>query len=346
MARTRSVLVTGASSGVGWHVARDLRRAGWAVRALLRPDSDARPLRDLGVDLFVGDLLGPATLVAPLRGVSAVVHLAGRRRPGTPEAYRRINVDGTQNLLDAVEREAPGLERFVFVSSLAAVGPTAGREPPDEDAAPHPRGAFGRTKLEAEAHVLERQDRFPVTVFRPAVVYGPRDRSLLPYFRFIRAGLMPMLRRGDMLLSVVHAADVAGAVRRALMKRHPSGSLYFVSDGPPRKLRDLAEAIRLAQETPAVRVSVPRGVLAVAESVGRSLVGYRVDLPDWLHPDGLQALLAPGWTCDDARIRRDLEWSPAVSLRDGLAQTVASYRAAGWLPRPWRVPAPTPAARS
>jgi dihydroflavonol-4-reductase len=330
--------VTGASGFIGWHVVRALARAGRPVRVLVRPASDVGHLRDLGVEIFVGDVLQLDSLLEPSRGVSAVVHLAGVLQAGSEEAHRRVHVDGTMNLLDALARQGGALRRFVFVSSLAAAGPTRAREPLDETAVPRPVGAYGRTKLEAEAAVLERKDRLPITIFRPPLVYGPRDRSLLPYFRAVRAGLMVLPGGGEQLMSLIHAADLAAAIVRAIDRDHPSGLIFNVADGPARRLRDLAEAIRLAQGTPAFPLTVSRSTLGTTRKLGRFLLRWFPAMPGWIHPDSMDLLLAPGWNCADALLRRTLDWSPAVTLVEGLAGTVQWYRDAGWLLRPWGGP--------
>jgi nucleoside-diphosphate-sugar epimerase len=312
--------------------------AGWSVRALVRPAADVRHLRGAGVGLHVGDVLQADSLVAAVRDVGAVIHLAGAIRARSEEVYRRIHVDGTMNLLDVVERHAPRLRRFVLASSIAAAGPAPASRPIDEDAPARPVGAYGRTKLEAEAEVLERKERLAVTVFRPPIVYGPRDRQLLPLFRLVRAGLMVMPAGGELAVSVVHAADLAAAMRLAVERDHPSGSVFFVTDGPARRYRDLAEAIRLAQATPAVPVSVSRRSLAAAQAVGRLLLRRVGDLPGWVHPDFLERLLVPGWACSDARVRAALGWTPSRTILEGLVETVDWYRQAGWLAGSWGMP--------
>jgi dihydroflavonol-4-reductase len=310
-------------------------RVGHPVRVLVRPASDVRHLRDLGVEIFVGDVMRLDSLLEPVRGVAAVVHLAGVLQAASEEGHRRVHVDGTMNLLDALSRHGRSVRRFVYVSSLAATGPARGREPVDERVAPHPIGAYGRTKLEAEAAVLERKERCPVTIFRPPLVYGPRDRSLLPYFQAVRAGLMVLPGGGEQLLSVIHGADLASAIVRAIERDHPSGVVFHVADGPARRLRDLAEAIRLAQGTPAVPVTVSRRTLGTTQRVGRFFLRWFPTMPAWIHPDSMELLLAPGWNCSDVVFRKTLDWQPAVTLIEGLAETVQWYRDAGWLLRPW-----------
>jgi nucleoside-diphosphate-sugar epimerase len=334
----RPVLVTGASGFIGWHVVRELLRVGRSVRALVRPASDARPLRELGVEIFVGDVTQPDSLLEPVRGIDAVIHLAGVVQAASEEAHRRVHVDGTMNLLDALSANARDLRRLIYVSSLAATGASHGRESLDESSTPHPVGPYGRTKLEAEAAVLEHKDRWPVTIFRPPLVYGPRDRGLLPYFQAVRAGLVVLPGGGEQLLSLIHGVDLASAIVCAVERDHASGQIFHVTDGPARRLRDLAEAIRLAQGTPAIPVTLSRGTLEATQRIGRFLLRWFPAMPGWIHPDSMDLMIVPGWSCSDALFRKTFGWSSHVTLVEGLAGTVDWYRDAGWLLRPWGGP--------
>ena len=330
--------MTGAAGFIGWHVVRELLRTGRRVRALVRAANDVGELRSLGVEIFVGDVRNFDSLLEPARNVDAVVHLAGVMQAPSEEAHRQTHVDGTMNLLDAIDRGGGSLRRLIFASSLAATGASRRGESVSEDAVPVPVGAYGRTKLEAEAAVLERQGRHPVTIFRPPLVYGPRDRTLLPYFQAIRAGVVFLPGGGEQPVSIIHGADLAAAIVRALDHEHPSGSIFHVLDGPARRFRDLAEAVRLAQGTPAVTVSLSRDTLGAARWLGRRFLRWFPGMPAWMHPDSIELLAATGWSCSDARIRQTLDWAPRIPLVEGLAGTVDWYRDAGWLLRPWGGP--------
>ena len=134
---------------------------------------------------FQGDL-GPAVADADW-----VIHLAGALKGFRQEDLQRVNRDGTRRLIEACQAHAPRLSRFVLVSSLAALGPSPGGALPiPEDAPAKPLTWYGRSKLEGE-NVL-RGSGLPWTIVRPPVVFGPRDRDLLSYFRIARRGLLPI----------------------------------------------------------------------------------------------------------------------------------------------------------
>src|SRR5919201_47117 len=105
-----------------------------------------------------------------VRGVDAVIHVAGLVKARRPEEFFTVNTEGTKNLLAAAEAQAPGLKRFVYVSSLSAVGPSPDGKPIPDDAPPRPVTQYGRSKLAGEQAVLAAKDRIPVTVIRPPLI--------------------------------------------------------------------------------------------------------------------------------------------------------------------------------
>ena len=187
-------LVTGVNGFIGAHLVSELLSRGYEVRGLVRYSSDLSSLRELPVSLFIGDVREPETLVAPVKDVDYVFHLAAALMVTNREAFEQVNSQGTVNLLKAVERHAAGtLKRFLFVSSQAAAGPARDVTPLDETAPPHPISWYGTSKHRAEEAVLSYADRVPVTIVRPSSVYGERERDISQAFPMVEKRLQPKL---------------------------------------------------------------------------------------------------------------------------------------------------------
>src|SRR5262245_37616996 len=113
---TQRCLITGATSLVGSHAAEALVQQGYSVGALVRANADLSWLRQLEVELAYGDLNDASALQKATCGVDFVVHCAAKVGDWGPvEDYRRVNVDGLRNLLEACPAT---LQRFVHLSSL------------------------------------------------------------------------------------------------------------------------------------------------------------------------------------------------------------------------------------
>src|SRR2546422_9372341 len=254
------VLLTGGSGFLGSFVAEQLSAEGHVVRALVRPHSARKILDKVArVEFAPGAIEDRASLGAAVDGVDAVVHVAGICKAGRPGDFFEGNTQGTKTLLEAAVRH--GVGRFVYVSSLAAVGPSMDGTPVPDEAEPKPVTHYGRSKLEAERAVLAAKDRLHVTVVRPPLIYGPRDRETLAFFTSVRNGVLPMTGDGSNTLSVVYVADCASAGVRALAAQGvPSGRTYFVDDGAVYVWRDaLAEIESALGRRAFVRFGVPMG---------------------------------------------------------------------------------------
>jgi nucleoside-diphosphate-sugar epimerase len=326
------VLLTGGSGFLGSWVAEQLAGEGHVVKALVRPASDRRALEKLpGVEFAPGAIEDRASLTPAVEGVDAIVHVAGIVKARRPADFFGVNTQGTKNLLDAALARG-GLKRFVYVSSLAAMGPSADGQPLPEDATPHPVTHYGRSKLEAERAVLAAGARLPVTVIRPPMIYGPRDRETLAFFTSIRNGLLPIVGDGGNTLSVIYVADCAAAVvRAATAEGAPSGKAYFVEDGVVYVWREAVKEIESAMGRRAlVRVGMPMGVVKMA-AAATQLWGALTNTAQMLTLDKVNELTQQHWVCSGDGARRDLGWTAKVQWREGVREAVKWYREQGWL---------------
>ena len=203
-----TTLVTGASGFIGSHLVEALLARGARVRVLLRKSSSREWLSGLQIESVIGDLFSPAPLREAVRDVDYIYHSAGVTKARTPAEYFKGNTLGTKNLLAAVREINPGLKRFVQISSQAAVGPSPSSTPIDETVVAHPITNYGRSKWAAEEECHAQASAFPITIVRPPVVFGPRDKDVFEFFRTVSRGLQPMVGFSDKQVSMVHVADL------------------------------------------------------------------------------------------------------------------------------------------
>jgi nucleoside-diphosphate-sugar epimerase len=261
-----------------------------------------------------------------VKNVSVIFHLAGLTSAADDEAYAAVNVEGTRNLVQAMQRSAPGA-LLVFCSSLSAAGP-ARRRPVNETDDPAPITAYGRSKLAAEQVVTE--SGLDHLVVRPPAVYGPRDFDILAAFRLAKHGLALRVAPPGQRLSMVHAEDLArGLVRAAEAEGR---GVYYMTDGMIHTWEGIMEQIaRAVGRRPRV-IGVPSGladVVSRAERLRGSLTGTK----PLLTPDRALELSQHDWTCDDTHARLDIDYESTISLPDGMRMTAEWYRVHGFLAR-------------
>jgi nucleoside-diphosphate-sugar epimerase len=332
------VLVTGAGGFLGGAVARRLLARGHLVRSFSR---GAYPeLEALGVEHVRGELADRAALRAAAEGCDAVVHTAAKAGVWGPlREYRRANVEGTESVLAACR--AAGVARLVYTSTPSVVhqgGDIAGG---DESLpyARHPSTAYQATKIEAERAVLSAQSSaLSVVALRPHLIWGPGDPHLVP--RIVargRRGRIALPSGGAAVVDTVYIDNAADAHVAALERLGPgaacAGRAYFVTNGEPRSLREIVLGILRAAGIDASVIPVPR---RVAYAAGALLEGaYRLAKLEREPPltRFVAEQLSTSHHFDLRAARRDLGWSPEVSLDEGFSRLEAALRTA---PRPER----------
>lgn len=177
------ILVTGATGLVGSHVVERARSMNVPVRVLVRESSDTTLLDEWGVEKLVVNMSVPDDLKKAAEGVTVVVHCAAKVGDWGPvQDYRKVNVGGTENLVNAVEKNGT-LKCYIQISSLG-VYEARDHYGTDESEPPNASGIDGYTltKVESEKLIMKhvRENNLPATVLRPGFIYGPRDRTVLP----------------------------------------------------------------------------------------------------------------------------------------------------------------------
>lgn len=306
-------LVTGANGFVGSVLVNVLQKQ-IIRRALRRTVSPALP-----GDIVVGDI-GPKTDWKPaLQGVDCVIHLAARthvidERSADPlDAYRHINVLGTQRL--AEQAAAAGVRRFVFLSSIKVNGETtAPLHPFTEEDSPQPQDAYGTTKREAEDALREISARtsMEVVVLRPPLVYGPGVKgNFLRLLRLIDRGMPLPLASVNNLRSLVYVGNLVDAIVKCVDSPAAAGKTYLVSDGEDLSTPDLIRKLASAMGRTPRLLPCPPSLL----HLGATLLGKRAEV----------LRLTGSLTMDSTRIRSELGWQPPFSVAQGLEETGRWY---------------------
>jgi len=321
--------VTGGTGFVGSHLVEELLRRGYDVRALVR--SDPRWLEGLPVERVTGDVTQIGARASEMEGADVVFHVAGLTRAPDPDLLHRANVDGTLALLDAAE--AAGVPRVLVTSSLAAAGPSPGR-PLTEDDPPHPISHYGASKAAMERAIAARraEGRGPeVVVVRPPPVYGPREADIYTVVRAAaRRRVFPIVGDGEReRLDLVHVRDLVRGMIDAAESEGTGGETYFLGGPRPYTWGEVREAVAAALGHGLVRVNVPRALVvpagAAVEGAARLLGRY----PPLNREKAREAKAS--WVVSSEKARAAFGYAPEIGVEEGMRETIAWYRAHGWL---------------
>jgi nucleoside-diphosphate-sugar epimerase len=322
-------LVTGASGFIGSNLVDRLLAEGEQVTCLVRPKSNLSWLDSPDLTLVSGDFADPASLAAAVADVDIVFHVAGATRAARRADYFRANLEATCNLLEACQMYGPEHQKILFVSSLAAAGPSSDT-PLTEDQEPRPLSAYGESKLAAERAVLTFGRSRPVIVIRPPAVYGPRDRDTFLLFQSVQRRLHVIPGRGTQKVSLVHVDDLVRGILQAVRSEQASGQVYYLCGDGHYDWQTVGEYLGRVLGRRFGTLYVPWGVMRLV-ALGGSLVSQFTRHPTLMSLDKLRDIRQANWLCSHEKARVEIGFEPAIDLLTGLAKTAEWYKEMGWL---------------
>ena len=329
------ILITGASGFIGSFIVEEALKRGFETWAAIRKSSSKEYLQDERIHFIELNLSSKAQLIEQLRPhqFDYVVHAAGVTKCLNKADFRRINTEGTKNLVDALLHLQMPLKRFVFLSSLSVFGAIKEQLPYDEireDDTPKPNTEYGRSKLEAERYIDSIGSRLPYTILRPTGVYGPREKDYFMMAKSIKQHIDFAVGYQRQDITFVYVTDVVQAVFLALEKGE-TGRKYFLSDGQVYQSTTFSDLIHEELGRPWwLRITAPVWVLRVVTFFGE-YIGHMTGKVTALNNDKYNILRQRNWRCDIEPARRELGFEPKVQLKEGVKTTIQWYKDHKWL---------------
>ena len=329
------ILITGASGFIGSFIVEEALRQGFDTWAAVRKSSSKAYLQDERINFIELNLSSKEQLVSQLRDQTFdyVVHAAGVTKCLNKADFRRINTEGTKNLVDALLEVGMPLKRFVFISSLSIFGAIKEQQPYDEireTDTPQPNTAYGKSKLEAEQYLATLGARLPYIILRPTGVYGPREKDYFIMAKSIQqhSDFAVGYKRQD--ITFVYVQDVVQAVFLALT-RGENGRKFFLSDGQVYQSTTFSDLIHEELGRPWwIRITAPVWVLRVITFFGE-YVGRLTGKVTALNNDKFNILKQRNWRCDIQPAIDELGFQPHYDLKQGVKETIKWYKDNKWL---------------
>ena len=312
-----TAFVTGGSGFVGGALIERLRREGWEVRALARSERSAESVRELGAEPVTGDLDD-----LRIEGCEVTFHAAAKVEEwGDPDDFERVNVRGTQNVVDACR--AGGVRRLVHVGTEAALMAGQPLVNVDENAPlrPDSPALYSSTKAKAEQVVRAANGNgLETVVVRPRFVWGRGDTTLLPALvEMVRSGRFRWVGGGRQLTATTHIDNTVEGLWLGATKA-PAGGVYFVTDGEPVVFREFLTSMLGTQGVTIPDKSAPPGVARAAAASAERI--WRLLKRPGSPPLTRFAVWVSSQECtiDISRAERELGYRPVTTREEGLAE--------------------------
>jgi nucleoside-diphosphate-sugar epimerase len=315
-----TAVVTGAAGFLGSRLVRRLVDSGRRVRAVDLARAPWPRLDGVRADRLVtvvADITDRRAIFAALEDATEVFHVAALYELGTPDParMRQINVEGTENVLDAAIARAACV---VHVSSVAALGPTGpalvGEEHWNPDA---PRSHYAATKREAHLVARAKMREGRVRIAMPATIWGAGDPSMLGRAEaFLARSPLTPIARPDMHLCFVHVEDCAEGIVRVADRGADSEEYVLSAEVVP-----IGAWIASVARPRAIALPIPDALLDAAGALAGKLPHVARRALPWPGPfrllDEAAAMSARAhWAFSGEKARERLGWNPVSSVNE------------------------------
>lgn len=318
----KSVLITGATGGLGVALVEEACARGFRVKATGRSLKHQAHIESLGAIFVQADLLDPSLIPSLVDGQGGIIHAAALSSSWGPyEEFKAANVDVTHNLLKAAQVQS--IRRFVYISSPSIFATFADRlsiQDHDRPRSP-PLNHYAKTKLIAEQMVLAATGGGLSTVaIRPRALVGPNDRVLLPkLIALAKRKAMPLPGGGKSLIELTDVRDAARATIAAYERAEQvSGKSFNISGGKPVPVREIAVKLAEAIGATPKLVDVPLAITAPLAAVMEGLALLTRSPVEPVLTRYTFATLAFSQTFDLTNAHNELYWHPSFPALETL----------------------------
>ncbi|MDY6820035.1 MAG: NAD(P)-dependent oxidoreductase [Deferribacterota bacterium] len=319
----KRILITGASGFIGSNLLEALQPKGYKLYALVRDPSKLETHNET-VEIVKGDLTD-SNLKLP--EVDYVYHIAGVVKAKNYREFYDVNYIGTVNLVRNILKQKNKLKGFFFLSTLAING--GEEEIISFDTTENPKTHYAKSKLLAEYHLLKYSANFPIIIVRPTAVYGPGERELLKYFKFVKNGYGPILNKNS-FYSFIFIVDLVNILLLLLEKENNIRGIVIASDGKKYLWDDVVKTLSKKMDIKPRFVYIPKFFVYVAAAVN-TLLNYFRKKPSILTIDKIKEIFKKSWFCDISDLKNIIGYNPVYDLDKGLDLTLEWYKSNRWL---------------
>lgn len=325
------IFLTGASGFVGTHLTERLLNAGHEVFALVRTPSKVKLIHPK-LTLIKGDLNDDRFKQDFPSDIDTVIHTAGIVHSYRNEDFFEVNTKGTERLINILKEKSHSPLKFIFISSLAAAGPSklgAPKKPNEENT---PVSDYGNSKKIAEEYLLKnKNENWTTIIIRPPMVIGPKDPAVLDIFKMVKDGIivMPGMDSKTKEYSFVCVFDLVETIFLTLNLN--CDGIFYSAFPSPISFHELILAIKTEmKKEKIIFLPLPQAMVSIA---AHSLALLHKFFPHGLRltPDKTYELFPNSWICDSHETVKILGQNFEYNLEKTIKVTYSDYSQSGVL---------------
>ena len=328
----KTILIIGAGGFIGGFIAREALSRGYDTYVGVRESTSRRYLQEPELKFVVFDYDNPGSVAETLRASvpesgrwDYIIWNLGATKCTNFSDFNKINFQYLRDFVEVLISQNAVPERFLFMSSLSAVGPADEQNyaPITSHTIPNPNTRYGLSKIKAETY-LETKPELPWIIFRPTGVYGPHEKDYLMMIKSIDSHFDFGVGYRKQMLTFIYVSDLVNAMFDALaagvMRKK-----YIISEDRAYTQKEFRNIVskRLGGKW-VVPVKLPMWAVYAASVVAEKWGLIRLK-PSTLNRDKFKIMKQRNWNCDVSDAKRDFGFNPQFPLERGIDITVEEY---------------------
>lgn len=325
----KRLLVVGAGGFIGGFICREGLARGMEVTAAVRESTSRRHLTDPALRFLVLDYDDPAQMEKAV-GASGpwdhIIYNLGATKAATFPEFNLVNYGYLRSFVEVLKKTGRVPSRFLFMSSLSALGPGDEKNytPLDSSMVPAPNTRYGLSKVKAEQY-LEYQSGIPYIIFRPTGVYGPHEKDYLMMIKSIDSHFDFGVGFRTQMLTFIYVDDLVGAMFDAIASG-VERKKYIISEERSYTQKEFRRIVAGELGTRwVIPIRLPLWMTWAASYVAEKIGNFRAK-PSTLNRDKFKIMKQRNWNADVSDAQRDFGFKTRFPLRDGIRETVRAYR--------------------
>jgi len=327
------ILITGATGFVGSYLVRAAVDRGYETFAGVRSSSNLNQFKDIPsltfVDLPYGNKSELKSYLLSCKEqygkFDYIIHNAGITKCQKKSDFHKVNYENTKNFVEALIETNCIPQKFLYISSLGAIGPGDENtlEPLRGTDTPHPNTLYGLSKLKSE-QLLQSTTGFPYIIARPTGVYGPEDKEYNIYVSMVDKGIEAYVGLKPQYMSFIYITDLVKALF-PMLESKIEGKAYFISDGQNYTQQIYAGIIKKHLNRKTIKITFPLPIAKFLYYSFDIIGGWFGQVPT-LNIDKYKIMSCRNWICDISELTRDFNFKPEYLLESGVKETVAWFQ--------------------
>ena len=328
----KTLLVVGAGGFIGGFICRRGIELGYKTCAGVRAGTSRRYLTSPELEFAVLDYASPSALARQLKeaspegGWDVIIYNLGATKCADFADFDKINYGYLRNFVEALKSENLFPRRFLFMSSLSALGTGDEKNytPMDSSTVPAPNTCYGVSKIKAEQY-LESVPGLQWTIFRPTGVYGPHERDYLMMIKSIDNHFDFGVGYRKQMLTFIYVDDLVNAMFDAVAVADTVHRKYIISEPRAYSQKEFRSIVARALGGRAVLpLKLPMWAVYVASFVAEK-IGALTGKPSTLNRDKYKIMRQRNWNCSVAEAQADFGFTSRFPLERGIEETVKAY---------------------